>query len=433
MINKYNQTIIQEYIINEINPFLEIKRKKYFMEILNKFYSILSAEIPHIKKDYVDKMIIRFFFQQYVKDSYNREKIDPFFPTTNNEYVQILEDLKHLLKDDQSRIQDLFKKLDVSKLINQAIRQIHEYFNSDTYKNIKNNIKIVVKDKDEVHYSLLFYCKYNDKIKRYKENITIRKKLYDKLKGKYMSYINNKVDRVPIVGLMVGNPVDSHNGPRDNESNNMANNGVNGAILDINMLIWCLIYRYRIFENKTQSLSVGLKIYNQIKFKYSTPIELFSSSINSTFPQFCSLYYDIEKYFGSLGSFFNLEIVEGNYTFNPPFDPYVMELAIIHLLKSFETSTSNITVFGFIPIWDSEGKIEMNRVCQNSKKLDNDYPEYNILEIMKKSKYLKLIKPICKDNMPYYEHIDGKTIFASHTYVFYLSNHLTATTIDPII
>ena len=39
---------------------------------------------------------------------------------------------------------------------------------------------------------------------------------------------------------------------------------------------------------------------------YGLNFECFCSAINSTFNNFCSIYYDLEVYFGSVGSFFNL-------------------------------------------------------------------------------------------------------------------------------
>jgi hypothetical protein len=410
MPNKFETIISQQILISDINPFLEIKRKKYFAEITDKFYSVIKSDIPHVKKDYIGKMITRFFFQQYVKDSYVKEKIDPFFPTANKEYSQLYDDLKYLLGNDTNKLESIVTKLNISELIDSAIDSMLKYYKSDKYADRKNNsnFKVVLNEvanyKNNTYYSLDFSSDGFTDSDNHK--ILIRKALYDKLKNKYHETNYKDADSTKI------NP-------------------------DINVLIWCLLARYTLFEAKTQSLSVGHNIYTNIQNKYGTTIELFSSSLNSTFKNYCSLYYDIEKYFGSLGSFYNLNIKEGVYTFNPPFDSYVMDHAIIHLMNCLSESGTKLIIFGFIPIWDFETKVKMTKICENGKNkykiIKDDFGKYTILEIMKNSKYLKIIKTICRDKMPYYEHIDGKLIFASDTYVFYLSNYLDADKIRQIM
>ena len=43
-----------------------------------------------------------------------------------------------------------------------------------------------------------------------------------------------------------------------------------------------------------------------MKTDFGLDFVCFASAINATSNNYCSIYYDVEKYFGSYGSFFNL-------------------------------------------------------------------------------------------------------------------------------
>lgn len=47
-------------------------------------------------------------------------------------------------------------------------------------------------------------------------------------------------------------------------------------------------------------------MFNDIKFE--NQFELFASAINTYTNNYCSLFYDIEQYFGSQGNIFNYKI-----------------------------------------------------------------------------------------------------------------------------
>ena len=48
--------------------------------------------------------------------------------------------------------------------------------------------------------------------------------------------------------------------------------------------------------------------------------ECYASPLNHYFPTFCSIFHDVDRFFGSKGSFYSQEIKEGCYECNPPFD-----------------------------------------------------------------------------------------------------------------
>jgi len=67
--------------------------------------------------------------------------------------------------------------------------------------------------------------------------------------------------------------------------------------------IFCLLFRYSYMDADNQQLSIIYIIKNMFK-SYGVNFELFGSGINTICDNYCSLFYDIEKYFGSNCSFF---------------------------------------------------------------------------------------------------------------------------------
>ena len=84
-------------------------------------------------------------------------------------------------------------------------------------------------------------------------------------------------------------------------------------------------------------------------------IECFASPLNCRYRRFCSAFPDIEKAFGSLGSFFNdddFNPTEGTFEANPPFVPETMELMrmkIEHMLSDRRRGPLSFLVV--VPAW----------------------------------------------------------------------------------
>ena len=52
------------------------------------------------------------------------------------------------------------------------------------------------------------------------------------------------------------------------------------------------------------------------------------------------VFYDVEKYFGSKGSFFNLEPISGTYSFNPPYQADIINKGINKLFLHLDKALS---------------------------------------------------------------------------------------------
>jgi hypothetical protein len=158
----------------------------------------------------------------------------------------------------------------------------------------------------------------------------------------------------------------------------------------------------------------------QMNTDYNLNYECFASAINCTFPHYCSVYYDVERFFGSFGSFFNLTPIKGTFGLNPPYQKEIIETSIKKALEHLEESDKNnkeLTFIITIPIWDKEGQEILNQ--QNKV----DYGEFEIIKIIKDSLFFKGLRMISKENFTYIDHnfklYKNKTI--QNTYIILLS------------
>jgi hypothetical protein len=189
--------------------------------------------------------------------------------------------------------------------------------------------------------------------------------------------------------------------------------------------LWSIIFRYQLLGSNNHQLAVLPNIMNNMKSDYKLNFECFASAINSTFPKYCSIYWDLEKYFGSVGSFFNMIPMKGTFGFNPPYQKDIIDLGINKLFNFLKESTEELTFIITIPIWDTEGRNVMKELYNNELEKQNiDYGDFPIISEIKKSDYFRELIMIPKDKFTYVDHnfelYKNKTI--QNTYVIILSN-----------
>ncbi|XP_050438194.1 mRNA (2'-O-methyladenosine-N(6)-)-methyltransferase [Adelges cooleyi] len=84
--------------------------------------------------------------------------------------------------------------------------------------------------------------------------------------------------------------------------------------------VWCLLKRYSVFcgnSPETQE-SVPVSILESLHRHFGVTFECFASPLNCYFRQYCSAFPDTDAYFGSRGSFLELNAVSGSFIMNPP-------------------------------------------------------------------------------------------------------------------
>lgn len=188
--------------------------------------------------------------------------------------------------------------------------------------------------------------------------------------------------------------------------------------LYFNSIIYSILLRYFTLGSNNNQLAVSPKKMVDYTNKYSLSFETFASAINHQTEYFCSVYPDIEKYFGSLGNFFNAKMIRGCYNFNPPFQEDIINDGIKKILLHLDEGVDNLTFIITIPVWDIEGKKQFGIV--------DGYSDLPIISKIKQSKYLVSIEAISKEEFDYHDHIFNlvKNVTIQNTYQIILSNHL---------
>jgi hypothetical protein len=329
-------------------------------------------------------------FTLYAFESNNNDSFFPdFFKNSEPLKITLLDFCKY---DNKNKDYNLI----VDKIINEfidflniQIEILNKYKTSPFYLNSKDNFHIIKKifNQNRNEESVSFY--------KFKINVSFG------IKDKRLV---NILDNILL-------PIDVYNKLKINYTGNLK---------DIDTIIWIIIFRYQLLGSNNHQLGILPNIINKMVEDYNLKFECFASSINSSLENYCSIYYDLEKYFGSKGNFFKIELTEGTYSFNPPYQKDIMDTGIKRLLGFLENAKNNnknLTFIMTIPIWDKEGQEILNQ--QNKI----DYGDFEIIKEIKDSAYFIGLRLILKDEFTYLDHnfklYKNKTI--QNTYIIMLS------------
>jgi len=384
----YFKLKINNQSIPDLEPILELYKGKIFCYIVKMFindcinlfgYKIFSMKKSSIRT--ITNLLSSWIFSLYIDYDFSE---DYLLPTNYNNTITLKETLLDLCKFDAT-ITNVDKKIEtvLSNLVNIyeiQLKLVANYQNSDLFKTTKDKYKINKKKHRNNFYkfdiSVIFDIK-NKRLINILNNILIPISIYEKLSDCYTGD-KNKIDDY----------------------------------------IWAILFRYQLLGSNNHQLAVLPNIMNQMNNDYKLNFECFASLINNTFNHFCSIYYDLERYFGSVGSFFNITPLKGTFGFNPPYQKNVITKGINKLFTFLEGTEEELTFIITIPIWDIEGQILMNN------KPNINYGDLDIIKEIKKSKYFRGLRMISKENFTYIDHNFGlyknKTI--QDTYIIILSN-----------
>jgi hypothetical protein len=204
-------------------------------------------------------------------------------------------------------------------------------------------------------------------------------------------------------------------------------NILNGQTDDLDNIldnyIFCLVFRYSHMDSGNQQLSINANIKDMYK-KCGVNFELFGSAINTLSHHYCSLFYDIEKYFGSKGNFFDFDIKKGIFWCNPPYDDTIMTNTALKIINCLEKSTmsSPIVFLITIPIWDIYTQQKMianpNEFIDRNYNLNTTSSDHEDFKIYSKLKpYIKDELVIPKHRIPYFNYRKFSNISAVNTYM----------------
>ena len=137
-------------------------------------------------------------------------------------------------------------------------------------------------------------------------------------------------------------------------------------------------------------LNHGLaRTFDDMGYKSQTSTEGFASAFNHYFDNFCSAFPDLERPFGSQGSFFdNIKWKTKEIFINPPFDESLMTCAMEKIYNYLEKEDEYHKFIFTLPNWDN-------------------YPE---LEALKKSKWTTTVIVHKKGELPFIDYMNKKNI-----------------------
>ncbi len=143
-------------------------------------------------------------------------------------------------------------------------------------------------------------------------------------------------------------------------------------------------------------------------------VELFGSPLNTHNDEYCSL-FEIEKQFGSLGSFWKYKFHRnGVYLCNPPFDETLINRMAKKIICDINSTKYKVLVIITIPVWDSHSQKE----C----KVKNFNLELEGLKNLLNSAFVKESHILDKNKFPYWDHFTEKCISVCWTHLIILSN-----------
>jgi hypothetical protein len=330
---------------------------------------------------------------------------DPFFPTNYNYFdnlIKTLQDYTSLYDIDNIDVKIMNIVNDMKKSYKMILYNIKEYKKSIFYLNNKNKLKVIKKNIIE---------------KRNDDNINFYQ---FQIKYTFTFYLSNiKLNNI-INNIII--PVDEYNKMINNYNNtNLKYND------NIDNLIWIILFRYQLLSSNNNQLAVLPDVLDKMKNKFGLDYECFASAINTNTKRYCSIYYDVEKYFGSKGSFFNTKFLDGCYSFNPPYQKDIIDNGIMRIFEQLETSKildMKLTFIIAIPIWDNEGKEYMKQLNSENNNNNIKYDDMKIIKKVKSSKFFSGLRMISKSDFTYMDHnfhlFKNETI--QNTYIIVLSN-----------
>jgi hypothetical protein len=394
-----------------LSPLLELYRGKVYIKILQSFIKnsikCFGKEIFSVKKSCVRNLtniLSGWMFSLYSDYDFNG---DPFLPNNYNNvnFLKII--FNDLIKFDKNIVNSDEKiNFILDNLVNTYgynLDLLNNYKKSNYFNKNKRNfiLKLNLKNKDYKGDFYKFNIKFifsinNTKLSNILDNLYIPVSVYERIKKRYTG-----------------------------EKNNM------------DEYIWIILFRYCLLGSNNHQLGILPDVLDKMKNDLNLNFECFASSLNSYLPNYCSIYYDVEKYFGSKGSFFNLKPHYGTYSFNPPYQIDIINRGINILFNHLEEAFKNGKELNFIitiPIWDKIGKDFIKNNYNFDLKKEIDYGNFKIIDQVKQSKFFLGLRMIYKDNFTYLDHGYNvyKDVTIQNTYVIVLSSKTGSKYIDII-
>lgn len=132
----------------------------------------------------------------------------------------------------------------------------------------------------------------------------------------------------------------------------------------MNNSIWRMYALYHMLDGKSLQWAVPKAVFKQLTREFGCVTELFASPLNANYKKYYSL-YDVDRKFGSKGSFFEAPATDfknGCYQINPPFIDVVFTETSTRVLKYLEDADvagRELTFIYIMPDWDDLSGYDM--------------------------------------------------------------------------
>lgn len=305
----------------------ELYRENALFEMRQKFYDILNRFNAKPKKETLkinaDKILVRFIFSNYA-GVFKKAKDGIFNYTKKTNTNSITDDITYVFANiSREEAIEITNELNILKLFKKAISNIKKITPSKTQHYKKHN------DYNTVYFNSLGNT----------HKFKMPMKIYDKLKNRYNEYkTNNK-----------------HNYKLDE-------------------LIYILLLRYNTLDSGGHQWGMPLVIKDRFRNTLHFNFECFASALNHYYKYYCSMFYDIEKYFMSVGPFQNISYISGNYMANPPYEVSLLDNIVATFTKALKKSNNLAFMYG-LPDWSNYD--ETLKFLVNSEK--SEYYRGNVI------------------------------------------------------
>lgn len=333
---------------------------------------------------------MKWFFQETTQPLFNFEKdllAGQLFLIIKNNFVKKLEDIIpqkiiEIKKKNKSRILDnlfchwYFWEAYTNENISKYPLLLKKKFNYQSLKNILNNYfknddnKV---DLEKVINNLNLEDKFSNAVKYLDNN-----NLSVSFKKKYMG----RITKITIKTSIQENEFDVSSRVFEKLKNK----------LKLEKTV-ALLFRYYVLSSNNNQLAINSKLFN----KLNVDLELFSSGFNNYCDNFCSMFPDLEKDLGSVGRFQDIDILEGSYQINPPFQTTIIYDVLNKIKLWIDKANSNnkkLEFHLFLPNW----------LKNNDLKYDN----YLVLELCDKINGSVSINKINNNDFNYIDYWNNK-------------------------
>lgn len=161
------------------------------------------------------------------------------------------------------------------------------------------------------------------------------------------------------------------------------------ALAPLEARCWTLLTRYQALygphrEGAGWHMALTSPVLESLAQDFGVSHELFASPLNCGLPEYCSVFDDTDRCFGSQGGFFKfcrtaLVSNGGSFQCNPPFEEHLLKRVLDVLVGAVTTCTKPLSIAFVLPDWPESGLPALatqSLHCRGSVRISGDRHSY---------------------------------------------------------